>query len=147
MSDSEKGRDRWGTTRQIEVIKEAVEGAIERQSPPAAAPETPPEEMKIPIKLTVGIIVFAVTQVLGLAGAYYDLRGDVRLLQEEISASVQDPAIAELRLRADQLERDIQRIESNLRESPTIMDNMRRVGELNGELRELNARIRALERQ
>ena len=61
--------------------------------------------------------------------------------------SVQDPAIAELRLRADQLERDIQRIESNLRESPTIMDNMRRVGELSGELRELNARIRALERQ
>ena len=64
-----------------------------------------------------------------------------------MKVSVQDPAIAELRLRADQLERDIQRIESNLRESPTIMDNMRRVGELSGELRELNARIRALERQ
>jgi len=146
MSDSERGQDRWSTTRQIEVIKEAVEGAIEQQSPSAPAPETPPEEMKIPIKLMVGIVVFAVTQVLGLAGAYYDLRGDVRLLQEEVKVSVQDPAIAELRLRADQLERDILRIESSLRESPTIMDNMRRVGELNGEVRELKARIRALER-
>lgn len=153
MSDEDKGR--WGTTRQIEVVKEAVASALadadetrttRREEPPAS--DTPPPapditQSKLPVKVVIGLVLYAVGQVLTLAGVYYDLRADVRSLQEATAP----PEVTEVRLRIGQMERDLQRIESRTRESPTAMDNMRRVGELNADVRELKARVRSLERQ
>jgi len=153
VSDEDKGR--WGTTRQIEVVKEAVASALadadetrttRREEPPAS--DTPPPapditQSKLPVKVVIGLVLYAVGQVLTLAGVYYDLRADVRSLQEATAP----PEVTEVRLRIGQMERDLQRIESRTRESPTAMDNMRRVGELNADVRELKARVRSLERQ
>jgi len=145
---------RWGTTRQIEVVKEAVASALadvdetritRREEPPADDPVPPPDitQAKLPVKVVIGLVLYAVGQVLTLAGVYYDLRADVRSLQE----ATDSPEITEVRLRVEQMDRDLQRIESQNRESPTAMDNMRRVGELNADVRELKARVRSLERQ
>ena len=105
----------------------------------------PPDitQAKLPVKVVIGLVLYAVGQVLTLAGVYYDLRADVRSLQE----ATDSPDITEVRLRVEQMDRDLQRIESQNRESPTAMDNMRRVGELNADVRELKARVRSLERQ
>ena len=153
MSDEDKGK--WGTTRQIEVVKEAVASALadvdetrttRREEPRAEVPQPPPPDItqaKLPVKVVIGLVLYAVGQVLTLAGVYYDLRADVRSLQEATAP----PEVTEVRLRIGQMERDLQRIESRTRESPTAMDNMMRVGELNADVRELKARVRSLERQ
>ena len=155
MSGSDKDKGKWGTTRQIEVVKEAVASALanadetrimRREDPPADDPVLPPPDItqaKLPVKVVIGLVLYAVGQVLTLAGVYYDLRADVRSLQE----ATDSPDITEVRLRVEQMDRDLQRIESQTRESPTAMDNMRRVGELNADVRELKARVRSLERQ
>jgi hypothetical protein len=155
MSGSDKDKGKWGTTRQIEVVKEAVASALanadetrimRREDPPADDPVLPPPDItqaKLPVKVVIGLVLYAVGQVLTLAGVYYDLRADVRSLQE----ATDSPEITEVRLRVEQMDRDLQRIESQNRESPTAMDNMRRVGELNADVRELKARVRSLERQ
>ena len=156
MSGSDKDKGRWGTTRQIEVVKEAVASALanadetrimRREDTPADDPVPPPApditQSKLPVKVVIGLVLYAVGQVLTLAGVYYDLRADVRSLQEATAP----PEVTEVRLRIEQMERDLQRIESQTRESPTAMDNMRRVGELNADVRELTARMRSLERQ
>ena len=154
MSESDDN-NRWGTTRQIEVVKEAVASALadadetrvtRREEPPGGDPVPPPPDItqaKLPVKVVIGLVLYAVGQVLTLAGVYYDLRADVRSLQE----ATDSPEITEVRLRVEQMDRDLQRIESQNRESPTAMDNMRRVGELNADVRELKARVRSLERQ
>ena len=155
MSVSDEDKGRWGTTRQIEVVKEAVASALadvdetrttRREEPKAEAPKPPAPDItqaKLPVKVVIGLVLYAVGQVLTLAGVYYDLRADVRSLQE----ATDSPEITEVRLRVEQMDRDLQRIESQNRESPTAMDNMRRVGELNADVRELKARVRSLERQ
>ena len=75
MSNRGDGQDRWGTTRQIEVIKEAVEGALEG----SASQQTQDiAEAKLPLRLVVGIVAFVVTQVISVTAIYYDLRGEVR---------------------------------------------------------------------
>tara|TARA_B100001123_G_scaffold235179_3_gene263794 strand:- start:9317 stop:9793 length:477 start_codon:yes stop_codon:yes gene_type:complete len=149
VDTGEADKAKWGTTRTINVLKEAIaESMADNQTREQPKPQEPKEsditEAKLPLKLVVGIILFAITQVIALTGVYYDLRGDVRLLQEQES-ELTDSDIVELKMKIEQLERDAKRMELKLLESPTVLDNMRRVGDLNADVRELKARVRALE--
>ena len=140
MSNRGDGQDRWGTTRQIEVIKEAVEGALEG----SAAQQTQDiAEAKLPLRLVVGIVAFVVTQVISVTAIYYDLRGEVR----EVSAlqSVPSVELAEIKLRLDQAEKDLERLDTEFDQPPRTLDNMQKIGELNADIRELKARVNAIE--
>ena len=144
MSDSgNKSSGRWGTTKQIDVIKGAVAEALAEEDDDS----NDITEARLPLKAVIALVLYAITQALTLAGVYYNLRADVRSLQESAASSGQDPMVSELKLRTEQLEKDLIRVETQTRESPTSMDNMRRVGELNADVRELTARVRSLERQ
>lgn len=144
MSDSgNKSSGRWGTTKQIDVIKDAVAEALAEDDDDSSDIT----EARLPLKAVIALVLYAITQALTLAGVYYNLRADVRSLQESAASSGQDPMVQELKLRTEQLEKDLTRVETQTRESPTSMDNMRRVGELNADVRELKARVGSLERQ
>ena len=144
MGDSDnKSSGRWGTTKQIDVIKDAVAEALAEDDDDSSDIT----EARLPLKAVIALVLYAITQALTLAGVYYNLRADVRSLQESAASSGQDPMVQELKLRTEQLEKDLTRVETQTRESPTSMDNMRRVGELNADVRELKARGGSLERQ
>ena len=144
MGDSDnKSSGRWGTTNQIAVIKAAVAEALAEDDDDSSDIT----EARRPLKAVIALVLYAITQALTLAGVYYNLRADVRSLQESAASSGQDPMVQELKLRTEQLEQELTRVETQTRESPTSMDNMRRVGELNADVRELKARVGSLERQ
>ena len=144
MGDSDnKSSGRWGTTKQIDVSKDAVAEALAEDDDDSSDIT----EARLPLKAVIALVLYAITQALTLAGVYYNLRADVRSLQESAASSGQDPMVQELKLRTEQLEKDLTRVETQTRESPTSMDNMRRVGELNADVRELKARVGSLERQ
>ena len=130
-------------TKQIDVIKDAVAEALAEDDDDS----NDITEAQLPLRAVIALVLYAITQALTLAGVYYNLRADVRSLQESAASSGQDPMVSELKLRTEQLEKDLIRVETQTRESPTSMDNMRRVGELNADVRELTARVRSLERQ
>tara|TARA_R100000963_G_C4619733_1_gene87602 strand:- start:104 stop:532 length:429 start_codon:yes stop_codon:yes gene_type:complete len=140
MTEQKGGR--WGTTKQIDVIKDAVAEALAEDDDDSSDIT----EARLPLKAVIALVLYAITQALTLAGVYYNLRADVRSLQESAASSGQDPMVQELKIRTEQLERDLVRVETQTRESPTSMDNMRRVGELNADVRELKARVGAMER-
>ena len=140
MTEQKGGR--WGTTKQIDVIKDAVAEALAEDDDDSSDIT----EARLPLKAVIALVLYAITQALTLAGVYYNLRADVRSLQESAASSGQDPMVQELKLRTEQLEKDLTRVETQTRESPTSMDNMRRVGELNADVRELKARVGAMER-
>ena len=139
MVEEDNDQATWGSTKAIKVIREAVAESMPQQQQDIT-------ETKLPIKVVIALVGFAVGQCLAVAGVYYDLLEQVHALQEE-SGTVSQLEVAELRLKLAQLERDAQRIEQSMMESPTVLDNMRRVGELNADVRELKARVDALERR
>ena len=103
-------------------------------------------EATLPVKVVAGLVCFVVAQCLTVAGVYYDLREKVNTIQDEAGA-VAMVEMTEIKLKLSHLERDAKRIEKSMIESPTALDNMRRVGDLNADVRELKARVAALERE
>lgn len=151
---SESDDDRFTKTGVYRVTREAIEEAMRSQSlqtgeyevPKAIQPTPDITESRLPLRTVVALVVFAITQVLAITGVYYDLRGDVRSLQEAAGSDRPEVEIAELRLRVSQLEKEVGRVEKNIQQPPTVMDNMHRVGELNADVRELRARVDSLQR-
>lgn len=151
---SESDDKRFTKTGVYRVTREAIEEALRSQAiqtgeyelPRSAQPTPDITESKLPLRTVLALVVFAITQVLAITGVYYDLRGDVRSLQEAAGSDRPEVELAELRLRVSQLEKDVGRVEKNIQQPPTVMDNMHRVGELNADVRELGARVGSLER-
>ena len=151
---SESDDKRFTKTGVYRVTREAIEEALRSQAiqtgeyelPRSAQPTPDITESKLPLRTVLALVVFAITQVLAITGVYYDLRGDVRSLQEAAGSDRPEVELAELRLRVSQLEKDVGRVEKNIQQPPTVMDNMHSVGELNADVRELGARVGSLER-
>ena len=151
---SESDDKRFTKTGVYRVTREAIEEALRSQAiqtgeyelPRSAQPTPDITESKLPLRTVLALVAFAITQVLAITGVYYDLRGDVRSLQEAAGSDRPEVELAELRLRVSQLEKDVGRVEKNIQQPPTVMDNMHRVGELNADVRELGARVGSLER-
>ena len=151
---SESDDKRFTKTGVYRVTREAIEEALRSQAiqtgeyelPRSAQPTPDITESKLPLRTVLALVVFAITQVLAITGVYYDLRGDVRSLQEAAGSDRPEVELAELRLRVSQLEKDVGRVEKNIQQPPTVMDNMHRGGELNADVRELGARVGSLER-
>ena len=151
---SESDDKRFTKTGVYRVTREAIEEALRSQAiqtgeyelPRSAQPTPDITESKLPLRTVLALVVFAITQVLAITGVYYDLRGDVRSLQEAAGSDRPEVELAELRLRVSQLEKDVGRVEKNIQQPPTVMDNMHRVGELHADVRELGARVGSLER-
>ena len=151
---SESDDKRFTKTGVYRVTREAIEEALRSQAiqtgeyelPRSAQPTPDITESKLPLRTVLALVGFAITQVLAITGVYYDLRGDVRSLQEAAGSDRPEVELAELRLRVSQLEKDVGRVEKNIQQPPTVMDNMHSVGELNADVRELGARVGSLER-
>ena len=134
----------WSTTKTIATVKEAMlEGLAEREAAEI-------QEAKLPLKVVVGICVFLITQALTLAGLYYDLRSDVRSLQEaqgDLDALAAESDLEAVRARLDGLQEAVSEVESDMKSPPTSMDHMRVIGEIKADLRLLEQRIDWLERR
>ena len=152
--DLSEDDDRFTKTGVFRITREAVEEAMRSQSlqsgefevPAGLRPAQDITESKLPLRVVVGLVLFAVTQVLAISGVYYDLRGDVRSLQEAAGTETSGIELTELRLKVEQLSKEVHRLELDTKQPPTVMDNMRRIGELNGDVRELRAMIGSMER-
>ena len=135
---------KWSTTKTIATVKDAVEQALD------SSQERGLVEQKIPLKAAVGLSVFLLTQALALAGAYYDLRGDVRSLQEaqsDLDALAAESDLDVVKDRIERLNETIAEIESDMKTPPTSMDHMRVIGEIKADVRLLEQRIEWLERK
>lgn len=134
----------WSTTKTIATVKEAMlEGLAEREAAEI-------QEAKLPLKVVVGLCVFLITQALTLAGLYYDLRSDVRSLQEaqgDLDALAAESDLEAVRARLDGLQEAVSEVESDMKSPPTSMDHMRVIGEIKADLRLLEQRIDWLERR
>ena len=134
----------WSTTKTIATVKEAMlEGLAEREAAEI-------EEARLPLKVVVGLCIFLITQALTLAGLYYDLRSDVRSLQEaqgDLDALAAESDLEAVRARLDGLQEAVSEVESDMKSPPTSMDHMRVIGEIKADLRLLEQRIDWLERR
>ena len=105
------------------------------------------EDTKLPLKTVVVVSIAVVGWALSLAGVYYNLRADVRSLQERPIGSDSAPELIEMRLRVERLEEELTRVDSEMDEPPTSLDHLQRIGVLTGDVRELKVRVEALERE
>ena len=152
---SESDDDRFTKTGVYRVTREAIEEAMRSQAtqtnefelPVAPQADTDITEAKLPLRTVVALVLFVVAQALAITGVYHNLRSDVRSLQEAAGSDRPEVELAELRIRVSQLEKEVGRVETNIQQPPTVMDNMRRVGELNADVRELRALVGAFERR
>ena len=132
----------WGTTRTINVVKEAVQDAIAKAQAPGI------QEARLPIKGVIGLCLFLLTQALTVAGVYYDLRSDVRSLQESrdgLDALAQTSDLDALKARIDAMQKALTELESEMKSPPTSLDHMRVIGEMRADLRLLEHRLKWLE--
>jgi len=118
-----------------------------RKGKPMGPKDRDLEDTKLPLKTVVVVSIAIVGWVLSLAGVYYNLRADVRSLQERPIGSDSAPELIEMRLRVERLEEELTRVDSEMDEPPTSLDHLQRIGGLTGDVRELKVRVEALERE
>ena len=134
----------WSTTKTIATVKEAMmEGLAEREAADV-------QEAKLPLRVVIGLCVFLITQALTVAGLYYDIRSDVRSLQEaqgDLDALAEESDLQVVRARLDGLQEALTEIEADMKSPPTSMDHMRVIGEIKADLRLLDQRLDWLEKR
>lgn len=148
-SDEEGG---WGTTEAIQVITEASERARAQRIEDAVEDALGREditEAKLPLKVVVALVVWIVGQVIAGGSLWSDVTSDIRSLKERqagLTNVLMDKDLETLRLEIDNLKSTLVRIESNVSESPTSLENMRAVGQMQADIRVIEKRLEYLER-
>ena len=133
----------WGTTKAISVMKDAMAQAMAEESGDIA-------NTKLPVKVVVGILCFAITNVLSIAGVYYDLRGDIRSIietQAELTDVLTEKDLEAVTLEISHLKEELKEIEVNLDTPPTSLDHLRAIGSIRTDLKVLEQRMESLERE
>jgi len=139
-----EGSDQWSTTKTIATVRDAVEQAISSKEQPQSIVEA-----KVPLKMVVSLCLFLLTQALALTGIYYDLRSDVRSLQEsqeDLESLAAESDVEAVRTRLDGLQATLSELEEDMKTPPTNLDHMRVIGEVKADLRLLEQRLEWLER-
>jgi hypothetical protein len=134
----------WGTTKTIATVRAAVEQAMEKEKPPSIV------EAKVPLKLVVSLCLFLLTQALTVAGLYYNLRSDVRSLQEaqeDLDALAAESDVEAVRTRINDLQESLASLEIDMKQPPTNLDHLRVIGDIKGDLRLLEQRVQWLEKR
>ena len=134
----------WGTTKTIATVRAAVEQAMEKEKPPSIV------EAKVPLRLVVSLSLFLLTQALALAGLYYDLRSDVRSLQEaqeDLDALAAESDVEAVRTKINDLQESLANLETDMKQPPTSLDHLRVIGDIKGDLRLLEQRVQWLEKR
>ena len=133
----------WGTTKTIEVVEDAVRSALAEAEDDGPGDLT---ETKIPLKLIVPAAAFLLVQALAGSTLYYDLRADVRSLQEsESSATSTDLRLVEVQV--ESIRDRLQKIEEKVDSPPTPLDHARVVGDIKTDLKLIEQRVQFLERK
>ncbi len=133
----------WSTTKTIATVKDAVEQAMAKEQPPSIV------EAKVPLKLVVSLSLFLLTQALTVAGLYYDLRSDVRSLQEaqgDLDALAAESDVEAVRAKINGLQESLANLETDMRQPPTNLDHLRVIGDIKADLRLLDQRVQWLEK-
>ena len=133
----------WGTTKTIATVRAAVEQAMEKEKPPNIV------ETKVPLKLGVSLSLFLLTQALTVAGLYYDLRSDVRSLQEaqgDLDALAAESDVEAVRAKINGLQESLANLETDMKQPPTNLDHLRVIGDIKADLRLLEQRVQWLEK-
>jgi len=129
----------WGTTKTIATVRDAVEQALAKDDL---------TEARLPIKAVIALCLFLLTQALTVAGIYYDLRSDVRSLQEaqsDLDALAAEADLDALRARLADLQGTIMALEVEMKQPPTNLDHLRVIGDIKADLRLLEQRVAWLE--
>ena len=133
------------TTKTIATVRDAVEQAMSSQEPPPSVVET-----KVPLKLVVSLSLFLLTQALALAGLYYDLRSDVRSLQEaqeDLDTLAAESDVEAVRTKINDLQESLANLETDMKQPPTSLDHLRVIGDIKADLRLLEQRVQWLEKR
>ena len=133
----------WGTTKTIATVRAAVEQAMEKEKPPSIV------EAKVPLKLVVSLSLFLLTQALTVAGLYYDLRSDVRSLQEaqgDLDALAAESDVEAVRAKINGLQESLANLETDMKQPPTNLDHLRVIGDIKADLWRLEQRVQWLEK-
>ena len=129
----------WGTTKTIATVRDAVEQALAKDDL---------TEARLPIKAVIALCLFLLTQALTVAGIYYDLRSDVRSLQEaqsDLDALAAESDLDALRARLADLQDTVAALEVEMKQPPTNLDHLRVIGDIKADLRLLAQRVAWLE--
>lgn len=139
MTQDDQG---WSTTKTIATVKDAVEQALDRGQ------ERSIVSAKLPLKAVVGLCIFLLTQTLALAGIYYDVRADIRSLQEaqsDLESLAAESDLDAVRVRIDSVHSMVTELESDMRQPPTNLDHLRVIGEIKADMRLIEQRVKWLE--
>ena len=129
----------WGTTKTMATVRDAVEQALAKDDL---------TEARLPVKAVIALCLFLLTQALTVAGLYYDLRSDVRSLQEaqsDLDALAAESDLDALRARLADLQGTITALEVEMKQPPTNLDHLRVIGDIKADLRLLEQRVAWLE--
>jgi len=132
----------WSTTKTIATVKDAVEQALDRGQ------ERSIVSAKLPLKAVVGLCIFLLTQTLALAGIYYDMRADIRSLQEaqsDLESLAAESDLDAVRVRIDSVHSMVTELESDMRQPPTNLDHLRVIGDIKADMRLIEQRVKWLE--
>jgi hypothetical protein len=152
--EEDKQPDLRMSTTQVMQITEDLREALSPDQLGGDAPESPVPsadltQTKLPAKVVAALILWVVTQVLAVSGVYYDLRGEVRSLQqsfEVIEEVVVHKDLDTIRMELGNLKEAMDDIEKDLETPPTNIDHMRVIGDMKTDIRVLEQRVTALER-
>ena len=139
MTQDDQG---WSTTKTIATVKDAVEQALDRGQ------ERSIVSAKLPLKAVVGLCIFLLTQTLALAGIYYDMRADIRSLQEaqsDLESLAAESDLDAVRVRIDSVHSMVTELESDMRQPPTNLDHLRVIGDIKADMRLIEQRVKWLE--
>ena len=121
------------------TVRDAVEQALAKDDL---------TEARLPVKAVIALCLFLLTQALTVAGIYYDLRSDVRSLQEaqgDLDALAAESDLEALRARLADLQGTITALEVEMKQPPTNLDHLRVIGDIKADLRLLEQRVAWLE--
>ena len=137
-----QGDQGWSTTKTIATVTDAVEQALDRGQ------ERSIVSAKLPLKAVIGLCIFLLTQTLALAGIYYDVRADIRSLQEaqsDLESLAAESDLDAVRVRIDSVHSMVTELESDMRQPPTSLDHLRVIGEIKADMRLIEQRVKWLE--
>ena len=132
----------WETGRTQRIADDIIDAL--RESEPEDITES-----KLPIKLVVALLCFAVTNVASVAGVYYDLRGDIRSIsesQEALNEVLTDKDLDSVKVEIQHLKDGLATVETNMDTPPTSIDHLRAIGSIRTDLRVLEQRVNNIER-
>tara|TARA_Y100001938_G_scaffold128504_1_gene182321 strand:+ start:285 stop:764 length:480 start_codon:yes stop_codon:yes gene_type:complete len=156
---SPEDEEGWGTTEAIAVIadaakqrsrKDRIQDAVQQAVGSSVHQQQDITESRLPIRVVIGLVVWAVSQALAVSTLYYQLSGDIRSLQEGQEDRDEYASMTEvqaIRLEINSVKEGVARVEASVQAPPTNLDHLRAIGDLKSDIRLLEQRVAFLEKR